>query len=77
MKAIDTVIQAAVDLLGGHAVFTGEADLLPYSHDESAGDSFNQIPQAVVKPGTEEETAEIVRICSRCGPSAESAPSSF
>ncbi len=36
-----------------------------YSHDEYPADDYAAVPEAVVKPADERETAEIVRLCAR------------
>lgn len=65
MNTIEEFLYEAKSILGGHAVLTGEDDLQPFSHDEAATSAFNQLPAAVVKPGTEEEAAQIVMLCAR------------
>jgi len=49
--------------VGQKNIITENSDLIPFSHDEYALDTFNRMPLAVVKPATEEEIQEIVRLC--------------
>jgi len=56
----------AREILGDHLLSDPE-DLAPYSHDELANPEFNALPAAVLKPGTEEEVAALVRLCARTG----------
>lgn len=48
-------------LIGAAFVFIDEENLLKYGHDETEDFSFP--PQAVLKPGTAEEVAELLRYC--------------
>jgi len=38
----------------------------PYSHDETAGESYRHMPEVVVKPRTAEEIAGVVKLANRC-----------
>ena len=53
----------AAKIVGQENIITENPDLIPFSHDEYALDTFNRMPLAVVKPATEEEIQEIVRLC--------------
>ena len=53
----------ARDIVGDTYVLTDELEIDPYGHDEYASDEFNRRPVAVVKPGSEEEVASIVKLC--------------
>ena len=53
----------AAKTVGQKNIITENSDLIPFSHDEYALDTFNRMPLAVVKPATEEEIQEIVRLC--------------
>jgi glycolate oxidase len=57
-------IDKAKEIAGSAYVLTSHSDLTPYSHDELAMDSYNRLPEAVVRPQAEEEIAEIVKLCS-------------
>jgi len=50
-------------IVGQENIITESSDLIPFSHDEYALDTFNRMPLAVVKPATEEEIQGIVRLC--------------
>src|SRR3990172_1973129 len=56
-------IEKAKEIVGVAYILTNSDDLEPYSHDELAIDSYNRLPEALVRPGTEEEIAEIVKLC--------------
>ncbi len=53
----------AAKIVGQENIITENPDLIPFSHDEYALDTFNRMPLAVVKPATEEEIQGIVRLC--------------
>ncbi len=53
----------AAQIIGQENIITENSDLIPFSHDEYALDTFNRMPLAVVKPATEEEIQGIVRLC--------------
>lgn len=53
----------AAKIVGQENIITENSDLIPFSHDEYALDTFNRMPLAVVKPATEEEIQGIVRLC--------------
>ncbi len=53
----------AAKIVGQENIITENSDLIPFSHDEYALDTFNRMPVAVVKPATEEEIQGIVRLC--------------
>ena len=65
MNAIEKFISEAASILGEQAVLSAAGDIRQFSHDEAANEAFSRMPAAVVKPGTEEEVAEIVQLCSR------------
>jgi glycolate oxidase len=56
-------IEKAKEIVGEAYILTNSDDLEPYSHDELAIDSYNRLPEALVRPATEEEIAEIVKLC--------------
>ena len=60
-------LESAASIVGAGAVLTAEGDVEAYSHDESASGALAHIPAAVIKPGTEEEVAEIVKLCFETG----------
>ncbi|MBN8838357.1 MAG: FAD-binding protein [Sphingobacteriia bacterium] len=49
------------NLVGDKYVFTDEASLIQYSHDET--EHLSYLPNVVVKPGTTEEIAAIMKYC--------------
>jgi glycolate oxidase len=59
-------LEQARQITGGQ-VLTDPADLEKYSHDELATPQYNALPAAVLKPGSEQEVAELVRLCARTG----------
>ena len=56
-------VEKIAGLVGPDAIVTGEVELAPYGHDEFATDEFNRLPALVVRPGSEEEVAAVVRAC--------------
>jgi glycolate oxidase len=63
MSTNTAFIKEVRNLLGAKAVETDPGEMEPYSHDESATDTFNTMPAAVVKPETAEQVAEVVALC--------------
>ena len=59
-------LEQARRITGGQ-VLTAADDLQKYSHDELATPQYNALPAAVLKPGSEEEVAELVALCARTG----------
>jgi glycolate oxidase len=57
-------IEKAAAIVGPGALLTQGSVLEAYSHDEFAVQSYAQAPEAVIKPATEEQVAQIVRLCS-------------
>lgn len=53
--------------IAGDRVITDPEAMEPYGHDEFAMDGFRRLPEAVVKPADEGETAAIVRLCHKYG----------
>lgn len=51
----------------GEHLLTDPAELEPYAHDEYATSEYNRLPAALVRPGSTEEVAGIVRLCAREG----------
>lgn len=60
-KVSRSVITALVRIVGNEHVHTNEEKLKHYGHDETEDLSFP--PEAVVRPNTAEEVAEVLRIC--------------
>ena len=60
-------LKRAADIVGAEGVLTEAADLEAYSHDEYALETYLQIPKAVVKPSSEQQVAEIVKLCGETG----------
>lgn len=60
---IDKWRKMAARIVGQENIITENSDLIPFSHDEYALDTFNRLPLAVVKPAGEEEIQDIVRLC--------------
>ena len=60
-------MKRAADIVGAEGVLTEAADLEAYSHDEYALETYLQIPKAVVKPSSEQQVAEIVKLCGETG----------
>jgi glycolate oxidase len=48
-----------------HVIFDQPERMLDYAHDEVAGEAYAHMPEVVVKPGTTEEIAAIVRLANR------------
>ena len=60
-------LKRAADIVGAEGILTEAADLEAYSHDEYALETYLQIPKAVVKPSSEQQVAEIVKLCGETG----------
>ena len=60
-------LQRAAGIVGADGLLTEPADLESCSHDEYALPSYVQAPMAVLKPSTEEQVAELVRLCADTG----------
>ena len=60
-------LKRAADIVGSDGVLVEEADLEAYGHDEYALQMYLQIPKAVVRPSTEQQVAEIVKLCAQTG----------
>ena len=60
-KVSRSVITALVRIVGNEHVHTNEEKLKHYGHDETEDLSFP--PEAVVRPNTAEEVAEVLRVC--------------
>ena len=57
-------LERAKGIVGEKNLLVRAEDIEPYSHDEFALDSYARPPLAVVKPASEQDLAEIVRLCS-------------
>jgi glycolate oxidase len=51
----------------GEYLLTDPSALEKYAHDELATPEYNALPAVVLKPGTEEQVADLVRLCARTG----------
>src|SRR3990172_100134 len=58
-------IQLAQDIVGSTHVSTDRNELASLSHDEFPHDWYANMPEALVRPGSEEEIASIVKLCRR------------
>lgn len=56
-------LEKAEKIVGKPYIITSKGDLEPYSHDELAINSYNRLPEALVRPASEEEIVEIVKLC--------------
>jgi glycolate oxidase len=56
-------LKRAVDIVGAGGLLADAADLEAYGHDEYALETYVQIPKAVVRPSSEQQVAEIVKLC--------------
>ena len=63
MSNIEKWIERAESIVGSGNVLTAFEDIEFFSHDEYAMEEFACMPAAAVRPGSEEETAAIVRLC--------------
>ena len=52
-------------IVGERFVETDPEKLEPYSHDETQGTAYRAMPEAVVKPRTAEEIAQVLRLANR------------
>ena len=53
--------------VGPNNVLVDRSDTESFSHDETTSDRFRRYPEAVVKPATEEQVAQVIRLCSEHG----------
>jgi glycolate oxidase len=60
-------LNRAADIVGSDGILTDAADLDAYSHDEYALETYLQAPEVVLKPSSEQQVAEIVRLCGETG----------
>jgi glycolate oxidase len=60
-------LKRAADIVGADGVLADAADLDAYSHDEYALETYLQVPRAVVRPSSEQQVAEIVKLCAETG----------
>ena len=60
-------IDKAKTILGETGFFFEESDIEPYSHDEFATAEYSRVPLAVIKPSTEKEVSQIVKLCQKSG----------
>jgi glycolate oxidase len=60
-------LKRAADIVGAGGILTDAEDLEAYSHDEYALETYLKIPKAVVRPSSEMQVAEIVKLCASTG----------
>ena len=60
-------LKQAAEIVGADGVLQDPADVEAYGHDEYALETYVQLPKAVIKPSSEEQVAEIVRLCGQKG----------
>ena len=58
-------IKLAQGIVGPEHILTDSNDLTPFSHDEFPQDWYTHMPAALVRPGSEEEIASLVKLCSK------------
>lgn len=58
-------IRHAEDIVGSAHISTDINDLTPLSHDEFSQDWFKNMPEALVRPGSEDEIVSIVKLCNK------------
>jgi len=61
----EEVVAELARIVGERFVLTDREKLESYSHDEAAGEDYLRMPEAVVKPRSAEEVAQIVRLANR------------
>ena len=59
------IVRDLIGIVGERFVVTDAEKMEPYSHDEVAEDEYARLPEAVVRPRTAEEVAQIVRLANR------------
>ncbi|MBN1658511.1 MAG: FAD-binding protein [Anaerolineae bacterium] len=60
------VVEALREIVGAGNVIWGDVERMAgYAHDEVAGEEYAHLPDVVVKPGSAEEIAEIMRLANR------------
>lgn len=62
-KIDDKFLFSLKDILAGDKVISGRDEMEFYSHDET--EDFHYYPEVVVKPGTVEEVAAIMKLCQK------------
>ncbi len=62
----DSVIKNLKEIVGsGNVIFNDDEKLEPYSHDEIAESEYGHMPDVVIKPGSAQEIAEIMKLANR------------
>ena len=59
------IIHELRSIVGSSSVVTDEEKMLPYAHDEVSEDAYVKMPEVVVRPGTKEEIASIMKLANR------------
>ncbi len=63
-KVDEAFIDGLKSLLGGENVLTDREKMIDFSHDEYSQEDIRTFPDAVVYPGSAEEAAGVMRLCS-------------
>jgi len=64
-RVTEEVVRELAGIVGERFVVTDREKMEPYSHDEVAGQEHARLPEAVVKPLTAEQVAEVVKLANR------------
>jgi len=64
-RITDEIIQELREIVGPSHVVTDTEKMLPYAHDEVSEEAYVKMPEVVVKPGTKEEIASIMKLANR------------
>ena len=64
-QVTDAVIEELRHIVGEKHVFTEKERMEEYSHDEVTDTRYQHMPEVVVRPGSAEEIAEIVKLANR------------
>jgi glycolate oxidase len=64
-KLSPEILQELTAVTGQAHVLTAEAELLPYSHDETRGDKYRSMPEAVIRPADAAEVSRIMRLAQK------------
>ena len=64
-RITEDVIRELRSIVGPSSVVTDAEKMLPYAHDEVSEDAYVKMPEVVVRPGTKEEIASIMKLANR------------
>jgi glycolate oxidase len=64
-RITEEILRDLESIVGPSSVVTDEEKMLPYAHDEVSEAAYVKMPEVVVRPGTKEEIASIMKLANR------------